>query len=81
MGGGQRCVGEGWEEVSPGHKAPAKRSLQIGAFRAKGGRGYALRAGVLGRMAPGCVLCLGHKGAVSRRSKPKRSHQELELTL
>jgi len=56
--GGQGYVGEGWEEISPGHKAPAKRSLQTGAFRARGGRGYALGAGLLGRTAPGRVLCL-----------------------
>ena len=57
-GGGQGCVEESWEEISPGHKAPAKRSLWTGAFRARGGRGYALGAGLLGRTAPGHVLCL-----------------------
>jgi len=58
-GGGHGCVGEGWSEMSPGHKAPAKRSLETGALRARGGRGYALGAGSLGRTAPGQVLCLG----------------------
>jgi len=57
-GGSQRCVGEGWEEISLGHKAPAKRSRQPGAFRAMGGRGSALGAGLLGRPAPGHVLGL-----------------------
>ena len=51
-------MGEGWEEISPGHKVPAKRGLQTGAFRARGGRGYALGAGLLGRTVPGRVLCL-----------------------
>jgi len=51
-------VGEGWGEIGPSHKAPAKRSLQTGAFRARGGRGYALGAGLLGRTVPGHVLCL-----------------------
>jgi len=57
-GGGQGCVDEGCEDISPGHKVPAKRSLQTGAFRARGGRGYALGAWFLGRTAPGCILCL-----------------------
>jgi len=50
-------VGEGWEELSPGNKAAAKRSLKTGAFRASGRRGYALGAGWLGRTAVGRVLC------------------------
>jgi len=60
-GGGQGCGGEGWEEITPGLKAPAKRSLQPGALRARGGRGYALGAGLLGRTATGRVLCLRTK--------------------
>jgi len=51
-------VGEGWEEISPGHKRPAKRSLQTGAFKARGGRGNALGAVLLGGTTPGRVLCL-----------------------
>ena len=35
-----------------------KRSLRTGAFRTRGERGYALGAGLLGRTAPGHVLCL-----------------------
>jgi len=71
-GGGQVCVGEGWEEISPGHKAPAKRSLQTGALRARAGRGYALKAGLLGRTAPGRVLCLRtQRGRVqTKRARP-----------
>jgi len=57
-GGGQGRVGEGCDKISPGHKAPAKRSLRTEAFRAGGGRVYALGAGFLGSTAPGHVLCL-----------------------
>ena len=34
------------------------RSLRTGAFSVRGGRGYALRAGLRGRTVPGHVLCL-----------------------
>jgi len=56
--GGQGFLGEGWEEISPGHKAPAKRSLQTRALRARGGRGYALGVELLGRTGPGRFLYL-----------------------
>jgi len=51
-------VGEGWEQIGPVHKALAKMSLLTGAFRARGGRGYVREAELLGRTAPGRVLCL-----------------------
>ena len=71
-GGGQGCLVEGWEEISPGHKASVKRSLQTGSFRARGGRGYALGAGLLGRTAPGHALCLRtHRGRI--RTKRARA--------
>ena len=82
-GGGVSWEGAGcvWEERIRGRKASGEGGRRTGASGAAGGKGFALRVWLLGKLRQGAPGTSGQKMVAPGRNEPGRKHPELEFTL
>ena len=74
-------TGRVWEERIRGRKACGVGGRRTGASTAAGGRGFALRVWLLGKLCQGAPGASGQKNVAPGRNEPGRKHPELEFRL